>query len=40
MGKCNEKGNLIRVRNKRTGEIEEITVKDFHERIKAKKEGQ
>ena len=36
VGKCVEKNTLIKVRNKRTGVIEDITIEDFHLRVKNK----
>ncbi len=36
VGKCVEKKSLIKVRNKRTGVIEDITIEDFHLRVKNK----
>lgn len=34
IGKCVQANTNIRVRNKKTGEISEISAKDFHEKIK------
>lgn len=30
MGKCSEKNTIIRIRNKKTGEIIEMTLEEFH----------
>lgn len=32
-GKCVYEDSIIKIRNKKTGEIEEITIKDFFERF-------
>lgn len=32
-GKCLHSDSIIKIRNKKTGEIEEITIKDFFERF-------
>lgn len=31
MGKCSEKDTLIKIRNKKTGEITELTIEEFHQ---------
>lgn len=36
---CSEKNTLIKVRNKRTGEVKEMTMQEFHELAKRKREA-
>lgn len=36
MGKCCEKNTTIKIRNKKTGEISEISFNDFYELTKQK----